>query len=48
MKDASFRDFQAFAESMGMPIQGVNRVYEQRDCEGVGLRLAWVKDQPTK
>ena len=46
--DASFRDFQAFAESMGMPVQAVNQVSEERECEGTRLRLAWVKDQPSK
>ncbi len=46
--NASFRDFQAFAKSMGVPVQGVNRVSEERECEGIRLRLAWVKDQPIK
>ena len=46
--DTSFRDFQAFAELMGTPIPAANRVSEERECEGVRLRLAWVKDRPTK
>ena len=46
--DASFRDFQAFSESMGVPVQAVNQVSEERECEGIRLRLAWVKDQPTE
>ena len=46
--DASFVDFQAFATSFGVSIPAVNRVSEERECEGVRLRLAWVKDQPIK
>ena len=46
LTDASFCDFQAFARSMGLPVQAVNQVSEQRECEGIQLRLAWVKDQP--
>ena len=46
--DASFHDFQAFAECMGIPVQAVNRVSEERECEGIRLRLAWVRDQPIK
>lgn len=45
--DTSFRDFQAFSRSMGMPVQAVNRVSGERECEGVRLRLGWVKDHPT-
>jgi len=45
--DASFRDFQAFAEAMGMPVPDVNQVSDERECEGIWLRLAWVKDQRT-
>ena len=48
LTDASFHDFQAFAKSMGVPVQTVNRVSEERQCEGIRLRLAWVKDQPIK
>lgn len=44
--DASFHDFQAFATAMGIPVQAVNQISEERECEGVQLRLAWVKDQP--
>ena len=46
--DASFCDFQAFAKAMGVPVQSVNQVSEERKCEGILLRLAWVKDQPIK
>lgn len=46
--DTSFGDFQAFAELMGTPVRTVNQVSEERECEEVRLRLAWVKDQPTK
>lgn len=45
--DASFRDFQAFAESMGTSVQTVNQVSGERECEGIRLRLAWVRDQCT-
>ena len=45
--DASFRDFQGFAKSMGVPVQAVNQVSEERQCEGIRLRLAWVRDQCT-
>ena len=48
LTDASFRDFQAFAELMGMPLEAVNRVSPERECEGIRLRLGWVNDQPTK
>ena len=48
LTNASFVDFQAFAELMGTPIPAVNRVSEERQCEGLRLRLAWVKDRPTK
>ena len=44
--DTSFPDFQAFSRSMGLPVEAVNRVSGERDCEGIRLRLAWVKDQP--
>ena len=46
--DTSFRDFQAFAALKRTPIPTVNRVSEERECEGVRLRLAWVKDRPAK
>jgi len=46
--DTSFSDFQAFAELMAMPLDTVNRVSEERDCEGVCLRLAWVRNLPMK
>ena len=46
--DASFGDFQAFAQLMATPVPTVNRVSEERECEGVRLRSAWVKDRPTK
>ena len=46
--DRSFCDFQAFARSMGIPVDAVNQVSEERECEGIRLRLAWVKDQPIK
>ena len=45
--DTSFGDFQAFAEVMGMPVPAVNQVSAERECEGIRLRLAWVKDRPT-
>ena len=44
--DASFEDFRAFADLMGTPVPAVNRVSEERECEGVRLRLGWVKDRP--
>ena len=33
--DASFRDFLVFAELMGLPLEGVNRVSAERECEQV-------------
>jgi hypothetical protein len=45
--EASFPDFQAFSRSMGIPVDAVNRVSEERECEGIRLRLAWVKDRPS-
>jgi len=45
--EASFPDFQAFSRSMGIPVEAVNCVSEERDCEGIRLRLAWVKDRPS-
>ncbi len=42
--NASFRDFRAFAESMGVPVQAVNSVSDEREREGIRLRLAWVRD----
>ena len=45
--DTSFGDFQAFSEVMGMPVREVNQVSEERECEAVRLRLAWVKDRPS-
>ena len=44
--DTSFRDSQSFAKAMGMPVEAVNRMSEERECEGVRLRLAWVRDLP--
>ncbi len=44
--DKSFPDFQAFSRSMGIPVEAVNCVSGERNCEGIRLRLAWVKDQP--
>ena len=46
--DASFGDFKAFAELMGTPLDAVNRVSQERECEGIRLRLAWSKDQPAQ
>ncbi len=46
--DTSFDDFQRFARAMGVPVQSVNQVSEERECEGIQLRLAWVKDEPLK
>ena len=34
--DASFGDFQPFAQLMGTPVPTVNRVSEERQCEGAG------------
>ena len=45
--DTSFGDFQAFSMSMGIPVRAVNWASGERECEGVRLRLGWVKDQPT-
>ena len=42
--DASLGDFRAFAGLLGTPVWTVNRVSEERKCEGVRLRLGWVKD----
>ena len=44
--DTSFQDFQLLAEAMGIPVEAVNRISEERECEGVRLRLAWVRDRP--
>lgn len=46
--DASFDEFQVFAKAMGVPVRSVNQVSEERECEGIRLRLAWVKDQPVQ
>ena len=46
--DASFGAFQAFAALMGTPVRTVNRVSEESACEGVRLRLAWVRDRRAK
>ena len=46
--DTSFEDFRAFAGLMGTPVPGANQVSEERECEGIRLRMAWVKDQPMK
>lgn len=48
MKNTSFCDFQAFAESMGVPVQAVNQVSAEQKCDGIRLRLAWVRDRPTE
>lgn len=47
MADTSFGDFQAFADAMAVPVPAVDRVSAERECEGVRLRLAWVRDRPT-
>ena len=47
LTDTSFDDFKAFAKLMGIPLDAVNRLSEERECEGIRLRVAWVKDQPT-
>ena len=44
--DTSFEDFRAFADLTETPVPTVNQVSEERECEGVRLRLGWVKDQP--
>ena len=44
--DASFGDFQRFATAMGIPVRSVNQVSGERECDGIRVRLAWVKDQP--
>lgn len=44
--DVGFGDLRAFAKAMGVPVQSVNQVSEERECEGIRLRLGWVKDQP--
>ncbi len=46
LTDTSFGDFQAFAKSMGVPVQAVNQISAEQECEGVRLRLAWVRDRP--
>ena len=45
-RDASFGDFQGFAAAMGIPVRSVNEVSGERECDGIRVRLAWVKDQP--
>ena len=45
-RDASFGDFQRFAAAMGIPVRSVNEVSGERECDGIRVRLAWVKDQP--
>ena len=46
--DASFDDFRAFADLMGTPVPAVNRVSTERECEGVRVRLGWVRDTPVE
>ena len=43
---ASFNAFREFSYLMGIQVKDLNQVSEERICEGVRLRLAWVKDQP--
>ena len=44
--DASFDDFVKFASSMGTPVHRPNSVSPPKMCEGIELRLVWVKDEP--
>lgn len=46
LADTSFSDFRAFAKSMGVPVRAVNRISAEKECEGIRLRLAWVRDRP--
>ena len=48
LNDTSFGDFQAFSELMGTSVRTVNRISDERECEGVRLRLGWVKDRPMR
>ena len=43
---ASFNEFWEFSYLMGIQVKDMNQVSEERVCDGVRLRLAWVKDQP--
>ncbi len=44
--DVSFDDFIKFASSMGTPVHRPNSVSPPKMCEGIELRLGWVKDEP--
>lgn len=44
-KDASFGDFSAFADSMGIPVGSTNLISPEKKCDGVSIRLAWVSDK---
>ncbi|NQU59042.1 MAG: hypothetical protein HQ513_17560 [Rhodospirillales bacterium] len=45
-KNSWFEDFAAFADGMGQPVQEPGQMSSVKTCEGVGLALAWVKDEP--
>ncbi len=44
-KDTSFKDFQAFAEVMGIPVKEVNKMSKKRNYGDIQLRLGWVRDE---
>ena len=41
-----FDDFADFSAHMGIPVSQPNEISDAKDCEGVNLRLGWVKDLP--
>jgi hypothetical protein len=44
---AGFREFQAFAQAVGMPVSSPNTISTAKVCNRIETRLAWVLDQPT-
>lgn len=44
-RDASFRDFQDFAQALGAPVSAVDTISEPITRLGIELRLGWVKDK---
>jgi hypothetical protein len=43
--DASFEDFQDFAQALGTPVSAVDTISEPVTRLGIELRLGWVKDR---
>lgn len=46
-RNISFDDFSAFAEAMRMTVSRPDEISGSKLCEGVELRLGWIKDQPS-